>query len=195
MSERRWYTEPETFIAAAALVVSVSAVVVGLYETSLQRHHDRAEVWPHVEIATFTGDQGTTVTVEKHRHWSSGHQVCDGHGRRKAATQLAGSAALTGWERPRRTWGSKQSPIMEYAPATRCSSSPFNTAISRRTSGIRSGESASRSVMPPFSTNIGPCRLNTLVRKICGDRSRGVRRSRRARTSSTSAVRPRRSFL
>jgi len=64
MSERRWYTEPETFIAGAALVVSISAVVVGLYETSLQRHHDRAEVWPRVEIATFTSDQGATVTVE-----------------------------------------------------------------------------------------------------------------------------------
>jgi hypothetical protein len=25
-------------------------VVVGLYEEALQRRHDRAEVWPHVEI-------------------------------------------------------------------------------------------------------------------------------------------------
>jgi hypothetical protein len=32
---RRWYSEPETFIAVAALVVSISAVVVGVYEASL----------------------------------------------------------------------------------------------------------------------------------------------------------------
>jgi hypothetical protein len=60
----RWYTEPETFIAVAALIVSISAVVVGLYEASLQRHHDRAEVWPRVEIQTFTGDKGATLSVE-----------------------------------------------------------------------------------------------------------------------------------
>lgn len=64
MPGRRWYAEPETFIAAAALVVSISAVIVGLYEASLQRHHDRAEVWPRLEIETFTGTDGATITVE-----------------------------------------------------------------------------------------------------------------------------------
>lgn len=63
-SSRRWYAEPETFIAIAALVVSVSAVGVGLYEASLQRHHDRAEVWPHVEIQVFTHATGATLTLE-----------------------------------------------------------------------------------------------------------------------------------
>lgn len=62
--ERRWYTEPESFIAIAALIVSVSAVVVGLYEASLQRHHDRAEVWPHVEIQIFTKQTGAEIVVE-----------------------------------------------------------------------------------------------------------------------------------
>ncbi len=61
---RPWYREPETFIAIAALVVSVSAVVVGLYETSLQRTHDRAEVWPHVELATYTSTVSASLTVE-----------------------------------------------------------------------------------------------------------------------------------
>jgi hypothetical protein len=62
--ERPWYREPETFIAVAALVVSVSAVVVGLYEASLQRRHDRAEVWPHVEVSTYTMPTGAAVYVE-----------------------------------------------------------------------------------------------------------------------------------
>src|ERR1700757_1118293 len=61
---RRWYTEPETFIAVAALIVSISAVVVGLYEASLQRHHDRAEVWPHVEIQVFTKTTGAEILLE-----------------------------------------------------------------------------------------------------------------------------------
>jgi hypothetical protein len=60
----RWYTEPESFIAIAALIVSISAVAVGLYEASLQRHHDRAEVWPHVEIQIFTKPTGANILVE-----------------------------------------------------------------------------------------------------------------------------------
>jgi hypothetical protein len=61
---RPWYRESETFIAAAALVVSISAVVVGLYEAALQRRHDRAEVWPRVEISTFILAQGAVVRLE-----------------------------------------------------------------------------------------------------------------------------------
>ena len=61
---RRWYTEPETFIAVAALIVSISAVTVGLYEASLQRHHDRAEVWPRVELSTFTTPTGASLSLE-----------------------------------------------------------------------------------------------------------------------------------
>ena len=61
---RPWYREPETFIAVAALIVSVSAVAVGLYEAQLQRAHDRAEVWPHVEISTYTTPQGASLFVE-----------------------------------------------------------------------------------------------------------------------------------
>jgi hypothetical protein len=62
--DRRWYREPETFIAVAALVVSVSAVAVGLYEAHLQRAHDRAEVWPHVEISTFVTPTGVSLSVD-----------------------------------------------------------------------------------------------------------------------------------
>ena len=61
--DRPWYREPETFIAVAALIVSVTAVVVGIYEASLQRKHDRAEVWPHLEITTFTTPQGAAIKL------------------------------------------------------------------------------------------------------------------------------------
>jgi len=53
----------ETFIAIAALVVSVSALAVGVYEASLQRWHDVAEVWPHVELSTFISGNGATLVL------------------------------------------------------------------------------------------------------------------------------------
>jgi len=63
MSDRPWYRQPDLFIALAALVVSISAVAVGLYEAALQRAHDRAEVWPHLEVGTFLAERGATVVL------------------------------------------------------------------------------------------------------------------------------------
>jgi hypothetical protein len=63
-SNRPWYREPETFIALTALVVSLSAVAVAIYEAALQRAHDRAEVWPRVELATITTSSGAEVVLE-----------------------------------------------------------------------------------------------------------------------------------
>jgi hypothetical protein len=62
--DRPWYREPETFVAIAALVVSLSALAVGVYEARLQREHDRAEVWPNLEIGTFTSNGGANVVVD-----------------------------------------------------------------------------------------------------------------------------------
>ena len=65
MSEDRpWYREPESFVAVAALVVSFSALGVGVYEARLQRQHDRAEVWPNLEVGTFTSSDGASVIVD-----------------------------------------------------------------------------------------------------------------------------------
>jgi hypothetical protein len=65
MSEDRpWYREPESFVAVAALIVSLSALGVGLYEARLQRQHDRAEVWPNLEVGTFTTGDGAKVIVD-----------------------------------------------------------------------------------------------------------------------------------
>lgn len=62
---RRWYTEPESFVAVAALIVSLSALGVGVYEAKLQRAHDRADVWPHLELEAFVeGDAGAKVQLE-----------------------------------------------------------------------------------------------------------------------------------
>jgi hypothetical protein len=47
--------------------VSISAVVAGLYEASLQRAHDRAEVWPHLELETFLTSNRAGVHVSEPR--------------------------------------------------------------------------------------------------------------------------------
>jgi hypothetical protein len=62
--DRPWYRESETFIALAALVVSLSAVAVGIYEAALQRAHDRAEVWPHLELGTWSTPKGAELRLE-----------------------------------------------------------------------------------------------------------------------------------
>jgi hypothetical protein len=62
--DRPWYREPETFIALAALIVSVTAVVVGIYEAHLQRVHDRAEVWPRLEVSTYRENVGAKITLD-----------------------------------------------------------------------------------------------------------------------------------
>jgi hypothetical protein len=62
--DRRWYREPETFIAVAALIVSITAVVVGIYEAALQRQHDIAEVWPHLELSTWLNDTNATFRID-----------------------------------------------------------------------------------------------------------------------------------
>jgi hypothetical protein len=62
--DRPWYREPETFIAVAALIVSVTAVVVGVYEAALQRKHDVAEVWPHLELSTWVNETNAMFRID-----------------------------------------------------------------------------------------------------------------------------------
>jgi len=82
--DRPWYREPETFVAVAALIVSVSAVAVGIYEAALQRAHDRAEVWPHVELSTYITPKGAALFVEN----TGDHQIGGRHGRWQGTTEL-----------------------------------------------------------------------------------------------------------
>lgn len=38
-------------------------MVVGIYEASLQRKHDQAEVWPHLEISAYIMPQGAALRL------------------------------------------------------------------------------------------------------------------------------------
>src|SRR5438552_4266118 len=86
--DRPWYREPETFIAVAALVVSVSPVAVGLYEAKLQRAHDRAEVWPHVEISDVCDAERRVAIRREYRARPCDHQIGGRYRGRQTAAQL-----------------------------------------------------------------------------------------------------------
>ncbi|HEY4132760.1 MAG TPA: hypothetical protein VGM50_19255 [Gemmatimonadaceae bacterium] len=50
-------------IAIAAVFTSVVAVALGAYSAYLQRAHDRAEVWPRVEIGLWESPKVAVIQV------------------------------------------------------------------------------------------------------------------------------------
>lgn len=50
-------------VGFAAILISVCAVAVGGYEAYLQRKHDRAQVWPHLELTLTSGPTGAELQV------------------------------------------------------------------------------------------------------------------------------------
>ena len=60
----RWYTKPDMIVALSAILISLCTVAVSGYEAWLQRHHDRAEVWPHVELSLVNTPEQSTLSIE-----------------------------------------------------------------------------------------------------------------------------------
>src|SRR5258708_3069317 len=56
-------SEPEMLVGFAAILISVCAVAVGAYEAYLQRKHDRAQVWPHLELTLTSAPTGAALQV------------------------------------------------------------------------------------------------------------------------------------
>lgn len=50
-------------VGFAAVLISVCAVAVGGYEAYLQRKHDRAQVWPHLELTLTSATTGAELQV------------------------------------------------------------------------------------------------------------------------------------
>jgi len=48
---RKWLPEPQMMVALAAGLISLCALFVSIYETSLMREQQKANVWPHLEIS------------------------------------------------------------------------------------------------------------------------------------------------
>jgi hypothetical protein len=88
MTERPFWRQPEWVITLVTVVTSVAALALGAYTAQLQRRHDSASVWPHLEFGiTFAQQtsgmqiinsgvgpaivQAVTVTVDGHvvRSW------------------------------------------------------------------------------------------------------------------------------
>lgn len=58
--------DPAILMSALALLVSVGALFVAIFEASVQRAQQRAEVWPYVEFGTsFTGEGFAIQLVNK----------------------------------------------------------------------------------------------------------------------------------
>jgi hypothetical protein len=110
---RPWYREPETFIAVAALIVSLTAVVVGVYEAMLQRSHDRAEVWPHLEIQTWTSNGAVRLQL-----------VNTGLG-----PGVVRFVSVTVDGQPRRDWDAALATLYGHAPPPHSNSTVFQHAL------------------------------------------------------------------
>ena len=54
----QWLRRPQTMIGLSAVVLSLCGLFVATYEAMLLRQHQRASVWPHVEVhASLTPDR------------------------------------------------------------------------------------------------------------------------------------------
>jgi len=53
--------DPATLMAALALLVSIFALVVSLFEFGELRRQTRAEIWPYIEVGSHFNGEGYTV--------------------------------------------------------------------------------------------------------------------------------------
>ena len=60
----RWLRQPETLIGLSAVVLSVCGLGIALYEASLIRAAQRANVWPHVEVAASVNSDRVMIWVQ-----------------------------------------------------------------------------------------------------------------------------------
>ena len=59
---RKWYFNYELYVGGSALIVSVVALALGIYEANLERAHQRASVWPRLELNRNYDDISSKLT-------------------------------------------------------------------------------------------------------------------------------------
>lgn len=59
----KWLSRPETMIGLSAVLLSVCGLFISMYEARLLRAHQRASVWPHVEVTPSLRTDGVTLMV------------------------------------------------------------------------------------------------------------------------------------
>ena len=62
ITKRKWYFNYELYVAGSALIVSVVALALGIYEANLEREHQRASVWPRLELNRSYDDTSSKLT-------------------------------------------------------------------------------------------------------------------------------------
>ena len=154
MSEGRpWYREPETFIALAALVVSVSAVAIGLYEAALQRRHDRAEVWPHLEVTTFTMRTGATLSIEN----------------RGIGPALVKSIVVTLDGKRAHNWNEVLTALLGHAPPAPFSNSTISESVLRPGDKVTLVGLPNEDMPPGFWQSVGRVGLSLCYSSVFGE--------------------------
>jgi hypothetical protein len=63
MTDRPFWRQPEWVITLVTVVTSVAALTLGAYTAQLQRRHDSASVWPHLEFGITFAQQISGMQV------------------------------------------------------------------------------------------------------------------------------------
>jgi hypothetical protein len=63
MTDRPFWRQPEWVITLITVVTSVAALTLGAYTARLQRRHDSASVWPHLEFVITSAQQTSGMQV------------------------------------------------------------------------------------------------------------------------------------
>jgi len=122
---RAIWREPEWVIAIFAVLASVGALILGSYTAVLERRHDSASVWPHLEL-------GITYTPQ-----SAGMQVSNSG----VGPAIVQSVVVSAGGRTLRSWPDAFTVLLD-SPAKKYSSSSVSDRV------IRAGETVSWVVLP-----------------------------------------------
>jgi len=63
MTDRPFWRQPEWVITLVTVVTSVAALTLGAYTAQLQRRHDSASVWPHLEFGITFAQQVSGMQI------------------------------------------------------------------------------------------------------------------------------------
>jgi len=142
---RAFWREPEWVITIVAVVASIGALILGAYTAQLQRRHDSASVWPHLDL-------GISFTPR-----TAGMQVSNSG----IGPAIVQSVVVSVDGHPLRSWP-EAFKILINSPATKYSSSSVGERV------IRAGETVNWFALP---TEILPpdiqTRLARIVIEIC----------------------------
>jgi hypothetical protein len=143
--DRAIWREPEWVIAIVAVVASVGALILGSYTAVLERRHDSASVWPHLEL-------GITYTPQ-----TAGMQVSNSG----VGPAIVQSVIVSADGRPLRSWPEAFKILLD-APVRKYSSSSVGDRV------IRAGETVNWFALP---SDVLPAdiqaRLSRIVIEIC----------------------------